>query len=83
MSSLQLPKLIYDVSRFSIPELGLLRNVAWVPVVGVRVGWGPCHILRRTVILLSLDLVLSCSWPVPGLDIYPNLWDLFHKASSM
>ena len=72
------------VSRFSIPEsVHLLRNIAWVPVVGVRVGWGPCCILRRMVILSLLDLVLSCSWPVPGLDIYPNLWGLFHKASLM
>ena len=60
-----------------------LVNVAWVPVVDVRGCWGLCHILRRMVILPSLDLLLSCSWLVPGLNIYPNLWDLFHKASSM
>ena len=61
----------------------LLGNIAWVPVAGVRGGWGPCHILRRMVIQPSLDLVLSCSWLVPGLNIYPNLWGLFHKVSSM
>ena len=35
------------------------------------------------VILPLLDWVLSCSWPVPGLNIYPSLWDLFDKVSSV
>ena len=83
MSSLQLPKLIYVFPGSAYQSQDLLGNIAWVPVVGVRGCWGLCCILRRMVILLLLDLVLSCSWLVPGLNIYPNLWGLFHKASSM
>ena len=52
-------------------------------VVGVRGGLGLCHMLRKMVCLQLLDLELVCSWWVPGLNICPNLWGLFHKASSM
>ena len=83
MSSLQLPELIYVFPGLAYQNQDLLANVGWVPVVDVKGGWGLCQILRRTVILLFLDLVLSSSWLVPGLNIYPNLWGLFHKASSM
>ena len=33
----------------------LQENIAWVPEVDVMVGWGPCHIPDRMVILLLLD----------------------------
>ena len=83
MSSLQLPKLIYVFPGPAYQSHDLLANIAWIPVVGVRGGWGLCCILRKTVILPVVDLVFSCSWLVPGLNIYPNLWGLFHKAFSM
>ena len=62
---------------------GLLGNVAWIQAIGVGGGWGLCHILRRMVFLQLPNLELSCNWQVAGLNIYPSLQGLFHKASSM
>ena len=70
-------------SRFSILESGSPRKCCIGSSSWCRGGWGLCHILRRMVYLQLLDLELSCSWQVSSLNIYPNLWGLFHKASSM
>ena len=75
--------LIYVFPGSAYQIQGLLGNIAQVPAVGAKGGWGLYHILRRTMFLLLLDLGLSFSWLVPGLYIYPNLWDFFHRASSM
>ena len=37
------------VSRFNIPVSESPKNVAWVLIVDVEVGSGPCHIPRRMV----------------------------------
>ena len=78
-----LPELIDVFLGLAYPNQDLLGNIAWVPAVVVEGGWGLCCILERMVILPSLDWVLPFSLPVPGLNIYPNLWGLFHKVSSV
>ena len=83
MSFLQLPELFDVLLGLAYPNQDLLGNVAWVPAFDVGGGSGLCYILGRMVILLLLDWVLSCSLPVPGLNIYPSWWGLFHKVSSV
>ena len=80
MISLQLPMLIYVFPGSAYWSQGLLGSVALVLAVGVKGGWGLYCILRRMVFLSLPDLGLSFSWLVPGLNIYPSLWGLFHKV---
>ena len=83
MFSLLWPILICVFLGSAYQSQVLLGNIAWILTVNVGEGWGLFHIPRRMVFLQLPNLQLSCNWQVPGLNICPSLWGLFHKVSLM
>ena len=60
------------ISRFSIPESGLLENVVWVLTGDVIEGLDPFHILRRMVFLQLPSSVLLCNLQPLGSNTCPS-----------